>query len=157
MFLNIIKLLLSLFLFTGSLFSFSQDVNGGTYDSILAKKLGGDEYGMKNYTFVILTTGDSVITDKSRRNELFSGHLKNIGRLVNEGKLIVAGPLGSNELAYRGIFIFDKEKTGEIEQVLMTDPAIQSGLLNYLIFDWYGSAALPTYMETHKKIQKTDF
>ena len=39
----------------------------------------------------------------------------------------------------------------------MTDPAIEAGILDYEIFDWYGSAALPEYLKIHEKIQKTSF
>ena len=127
------------------------------YDSTLAKQLGADEYGMKSYTFVILTTGDSTINDENRVQELFSGHLKNIGRLSDDGKLIVAGPLGKNEHNYRGLFIFDVGSIEETENLLMTDPAIEAGILDYEIFDWYGSAALPEYLKIHEKIQKTSF
>ena len=127
------------------------------YDSTLAKQLDADEYGMKSYTFVILTTGDSIIEDKNRVQELFSGHLKNISRLAEEGKLVLAGPLGKNELNYRGIFIFDVGSVEETTSLLQTDPAIEAGILDYEIFDWYGSAALPEYLKTHEKIQKTSF
>lgn len=127
------------------------------YDSTLANELGADEYGMKSYTFVILTTGDSIIEDKERVQELFSGHLKNISRLSKERKLIVAGPLGENALNYRGLFIFDIKSKAETLKLLKTDPAIDAGLLGYEIFEWYGSAALPNYLKTHENIQKTNF
>lgn len=141
-------------------FLWSLDVFGQEpvkYDSTLAKQLGADEYGMKSYTFVILTNGDSTITNKEREQELFSGHLKNISHLSDEGKLIVSGPLGKNTLDYRGLFIFDIESKEEALELLKTDPAIDAGLLDFEIFNWYGSAALPTYLETHEKIQKTNF
>ena len=62
------------------------------YDSVLAKSLGGDDYGMKMYVLVILKTGTASF-DKKKTDSLFQGHMANIGRLANEGKLIVAGPL----------------------------------------------------------------
>ncbi|MEO7047659.1 MAG: hypothetical protein ABI091_20340, partial [Ferruginibacter sp.] len=34
------------------------------YDKELADKLGGDDYGMKSYFFVILKTGANTTTDK---------------------------------------------------------------------------------------------
>lgn len=136
--------------------TFSQETDA-QYDSVLAKELGADEYGMKSYFLVMLSTGDAIIEDQKIVQEHFQGHLKNIGRLSEEGKLIVAGPLGKNENEYRGIFIFDVKQKEELREMLQTDPAIKAGLLSYTIYKWYGSAALPTYMETHNKIQKTDF
>jgi len=126
------------------------------YDRELAEKLGGDDYGMKSYYFVILKTGTNNTTDKEHISESFRGHLDNITRLVNEGKLIVAGPLGKNENNYRGIFILNNLKSiEEAVDLLQTDPAIKNGLLDYEIFTWYGSAALPEYLPFSDKIWKS--
>ena len=81
-------------------------VSNPNYDRILAERLGGDEYGMKSYFFVILKTGNNTSADKKLTSDSFKGHLANINRMVEQGKLIVAGPLGKNENNYRGIFIF---------------------------------------------------
>lgn len=126
------------------------------YDKELADKLGGDEYGMKSYFFVILKTGINTTTDKELISESFRGHLDNINRLVEEGKLIVAGPLGKNENNYRGIFILNNIKSiEEAVELLQTDPAIKNGLLDYEIFTWYGSAALPEYLPFSDKVWKS--
>ncbi|MEX2483791.1 MAG: hypothetical protein WED10_04510 [Brumimicrobium sp.] len=110
--------------------TFSSAQNKPVYDSILAKELGADEYGMKSYSFVILTTGDSTINDQKRVQELFNGHLKNISELEKDGKLVLAGPLGENPHEYRGLFIFNNPSVEETKKLLNTDPAIVAGLLN---------------------------
>ena len=75
---------------------------------------------------------------------------------MEEGKLIVAGPLGKNDQQYRGIFIFTGlESMEEAEEILQTDLAIQNGLLDYEVFTWYGSAALPEYLPISDKIWKS--
>ncbi len=126
------------------------------YDKELAEKLGGDDYGMKAYFFVILKTGTNTTTDKEFIGESFRGHMDNITRLVEEGKLIVAGPLGKNENNYRGIFILNHIKTIEEAKILLqTDLAIKNKLLDYDIFTWYGSAALPEYLPFSEKIWKS--
>lgn len=126
------------------------------YDKALADKLGGDDYGMKSYFFVILKTGTNTTTDKEFISKSFRGHLDNINRLVEEGKLIVSGPLGKNENNYRGIFILNNIKSiEEAVELLQTDPAIKNGLLDYEIFTWYGSAALPEYLPFSDKIWKS--
>lgn len=130
---------------------------GVKYDKILADSLGADDYGMKKYSFVILKTGKTTIEDKQLRDSLFKGHMDNIGRLAKEGKLIVAGPIGKNERNYRGIFIFNVASREELDKLLSTDPTIQKGIFDVEVFDWYGSAALPTYLPNHDKIQKTGF
>lgn len=125
------------------------------YDKILSEKLGGDDYGMKSYFFVILKTGTNKTTDKALINESFRGHLDNINKLVKEEKLVVAGPLGKNENNYRGIFILNNIKSiEEAKELLQADLAIKNGLLDYEIFTWYGSAALPEYLPFSDKIWK---
>ncbi|MBL0182689.1 MAG: hypothetical protein IPP96_10485 [Chitinophagaceae bacterium] len=130
---------------------------GIKYDKALADSLGADDYGMKKYMFVILKTGKKTVEDKKLRDSLFKGHMDNIGRLVREGKLIVAGPIGENEMNYRGIFIFNVATREELDKLLKTDPTIQNGIFDVDVFNWYGSAALPTYQPNHDKIQKARF
>ncbi|WP_126971036.1 DUF6265 family protein [Gynurincola endophyticus] len=126
------------------------------YNAALAAKLGGDEYGMKNFIFVILKTGTNTTTDSELINKSFRGHMENINRLVAEGKLIVAGPFGKNDKNFRGLFILTGiASPDETKKVLQTDPAIAIGLLEAEVFNWYGSAALPEYLPFSDKIWKT--
>jgi uncharacterized protein YciI len=122
------------------------------YDKKLAESLGADEYGMKQYVLAILKTGPVKIEDKKVTDSLFRGHMDNITRLVKEKKLIVAGPLGKNELTYRGIFIFDVKTVEEAKKLVDTDPTVKSGIFAVEYLPWYGSAALPVYLETSEKI-----
>lgn len=132
-------------------------ISNSNYDKALAVKLGADDYGMKSYFFVILKTGTNTTTDRDFISENFRGHLDNIQRLTQEGKLVVAGPLGQNENSYRGIFILNNiDSAEEARELLLTDPAIKSGLLNFEIFTWYGSAALPEYLPVSDKIWKVN-
>lgn len=153
-------LLLSLIVLT--CWSFGQTVptkdslnTNPNFNSELAEKLGGDDYGMKSYFLVILKSGTNKTTDKAVINQSFRGHLANINRLVEEKKIIVAGPLGKNEQNYRGIFILDNlENMEEAEALMQTDPAIRNKLLDYDIITWYGSAALPEYLSASDQIWK---
>lgn len=129
-------------------------VSNPNYDALLAQKLGADDYGMKGYILVILKTGNNQTTDNTFINNSFRGHLNNIKRLVKEEKLIVAGPLGKNDNTYRGIFILNVTTFEEAEKLLQTDPAINGGLLDVELYNWYGSAALPEYLEFSEKIWK---
>jgi len=123
----------------------------------LAEKLGADDYGMKKYFLVILKTGTNTTAEKQLITESFRGHLDNINKLVKDGKLVVAGPLGKNENSYRGIFILNNINTiEEAQDLLQTDPAIKNSFLDYEIFNWYGSAALPEYLPVSDKIWKSN-
>lgn len=124
------------------------------YDKALAQSLGGDDYGMKMYVLAILKTGSNTSAGKIKTDSLFAGHLENIGRLAKEGKLVVAGPLKKNAQSYRGIFIFNVKTIEEAQALISTDPAINAKLLEAELFQWYGSAALPVYLESHEKIEK---
>ena len=124
------------------------------YDVRLAKKLGADDYGMKSYMLVILKTGTNTTTDKQTLDSLFRGHMDNIQRLSAQGKLIIAGPMKKNPNNYRGIFILDVKTQDEAHQLLSTDPTIREKIFDVELYDWYGSAALPTYLPAHTKIEK---
>lgn len=126
------------------------------YDSALAKKLGADDYGMKSYVLVILKTGSNKTSDKALRDSCFSGHMKNINRLVDLGKLVVAGPFGKNDKEYRGIFILNASTLEEAGELLQTDPAIKEKFLDVDLYKWYGSAALSEYLQAADKIWKTE-
>ncbi|MFL5810254.1 MAG: YciI family protein [Flavisolibacter sp.] len=130
-------------------FSVAQNKN---YDSVLAKKLGADDYGMKQYVMVFLKQG-TKFTDTARRNELLEGHLKNIGRLAKEGKLAIAGPF-LDRSPYAGIFIFNSSDVEEVKTLVQSDPAVKAGMFDIEAYRWYGSAALGQVTETHEKVQK---
>lgn len=124
------------------------------YNKELADSLGADQYGMKKYILVILKTGTAKIEDKEKVSELFRGHMENINKLADENKLIVAGPMGKNDNSYRGIFILNVKTKEEAAQLVENDLAVKEGLLAIELYEWYGSAALPVYLETAKKITK---
>jgi uncharacterized protein YciI len=127
------------------------------YNKTLADSLGADEYGMKMYVMVILKTGTNKNTDKAKIDAAFQGHMKNIGRLAQIGKLVVAGPMEKNDKEYRGIFILNARTIEEARILLGTDPAVKEKFLDAELFQWYGSAALPLYLKWHDVVKKTDF
>lgn len=126
------------------------------YDAELAKRVGADDNGMKGFVFCILKTGprDAEIKDKKQRDEIFAGHMANINRLAEEGKLALAGPFGKNDRTYRGLFIFNVATVEEAQKLVDTDPVIKSGMMVAELTPWYGSAATVLINENHKKITK---
>lgn len=148
------KILICLFLQVVTLSAIALSPNPN-YDAALANKLGADDYGMKNYVLVILKTGSNLTTDKAFIDSCFAGHMTNIHRLVEINKLIVAGPLKKNKNTYRGIFILNTDSVEEAEVLLQTDPAIKEKLLETELYKWYGSAALPEYLNESDKVWKT--
>ena len=136
-----------------SAFAHTQTANPN-YNKPLADSLGADENGLKLYTFVILKTGPASTANKAQVDSAFAGHMQNMGRLVKENKLIVAGPFKKNEKAYRGLFILNVKNLEEANKILETDPAITSQILSAEVFQWYGSAALALYLPFHDQLTK---
>jgi len=124
------------------------------YDDALAKRLGGNANGMKNYVLVILKTGEKTIADDKQRAEIFAGHMKNIHRMAAEGKLAVAGPFGQNDNNFRGLYIFNVTTVEEAKALVDTDPAVSSGLLKGEFYPWFGTAAMGEVTNIHNKIIK---
>lgn len=126
------------------------------YDSTLAKKLRADDYGMKMYVFVMLKTGSNTSTDKAARNKAFEGHMNNIKKMADDGKLAVAGPF-ENGGNHRGLFILNVATFEEAKALLENDTAIKEKYLEPELIQWYGSASLMETPGIHKKIQKKNF
>lgn len=142
------------FLLAAGILLLSLNVSGQKFDKRLATELGADERGMKSYVLVILKTGPVVVSEKQKLDSIFAGHMQNIGRMSDAGWLVSAGPIGKNERQYRGIYIFDVRTIEEAEKLVITDPAVSSGVLVAEYYSWYASAALPIHKKYHKKIQK---
>lgn len=151
---------LTLTIFALAIFCFAQTEKAAetaktnqSFDAELAKRLGADGYGMRQYVFVVLKTGKAKIEDEKKRKELQAGHMQNISRLANEGKLVLAGPfIEGGEM--RGIYIFNVKTIEEARELVKTDPAIKEGLFDVELTKWYGSAALLEINSIHNKIQK---
>ena len=124
------------------------------YDAALAQRLGADERGMRQYVLVILKTGPATNLSDEERTRLFNGHMANINRLAEAGRLVVAGPLGANERQYRGIFIFTVSTVEEAAALVASDPAVDAGVFAYEAYPWYGSAALMELPAIHERLQR---
>jgi uncharacterized protein YciI len=137
----------------------SQQYNPETslnYKAEMAQKLGADDIGMKSYIIAFLKSGPVKLTDSLEVSSLQKAHLKNITRLIDEGKLILAGPFLDDQ-PLRGIFIFDVASIEEAKELTSTDPAVKAGTLIMELHPWYGSAALKEIPNLHRQIQKKPF
>ena len=128
----------------------------GKYNAELAQKLGADDLGMKKYVIAFLKAGPVKLTDSLQRAELQKTHMKNINRMADEGKLVLAGPFMDDQ-PLRGIYIFDVMSLEEAKELTSTDPAVNAGTLIMELHLWYGSAALKEIPNLHKEIQKIGF
>jgi uncharacterized protein YciI len=92
---------------------------------------------LKQYFFVMLVRGPKASDiDSLSLVKIQEGHMANINKMAESGKLQIAGPFGDDG-NWRGIFIFDVATEEEVKELLKDDPAIQSGRLAYEIHPWW--------------------
>jgi uncharacterized protein len=134
--------------------SLSQNTN---IDTALIRKLGADDYGMKKYVMAFLLEGpNSNNLPAEETAKLQKGHMDNIWRMSEMGKLLIAGPF-MDQGKIRGIYIFNAEGVEEAKALTESDPAVKAGIFIMELHPWYGSAALMMAYEVHKKIQVKKF
>jgi len=148
-------ILLSALLLTGIITAYAQTTKVA-YDSLLAKKLGADDYGMKHYVMALLKKGPNRSQDSTTAANIQAGHMKNIERMAKEGTLVVAGPF-EDDWDVRGIYIFNVATVEEAQKLTATDPAIFAGRLVMELHPFYCSAALMQVNDVHNRIQKKGF
>jgi uncharacterized protein YciI len=92
---------------------------------------------LKQYYFVMLVRGENAnAIDSLSLVKIQEGHMANINKMAESGKLQIAGPFGDDG-NWRGIFIFDVATEEEVIELLKDDPAIQTGRLAYEIHPWW--------------------
>lgn len=153
---QILFLLFNLVTTLGAVSQHNHPSTSVNYNAELAQKLGADDYGMKSYVIAFLKAGPVKLTDSLTRAELQKAHLKNITRLAEEGKLIIAGPF-TDDQPLRGIFIFDVTTIEEARELTSTDPAINAGTLVMELHPRYGPATIKEIPKLQKQIQKRGF
>jgi uncharacterized protein YciI len=121
------------------------------YDPALAKTVGADERGMRNYVLVILKTGPNRVPDGPERDEMFKGHFANMKRLSREGKLVLAGPFDGVD-GWRGLFIFAATEIEEAKQLVAADPVVAKGEMVGEFHKYYGTAALMLVRDLYEKV-----
>jgi len=102
------------------------------------KSAAPPEESMRMYVLGLLYRGDKWTPEKTEEAaKIQEGHMANIGRLAEEGKLILAGPFGGDG-DLRGLFLFDATTVEEARALADTDPAVKAGRLRIDLIPWYG-------------------
>ncbi len=99
------------------------------------------KYEMTTYVMGLLRRGPNPpkLSD-AESQRIQDGHMANIRKMAETGKLIVAGPFGDNT-DLRGVFIF-KCSIEEARALAAPDPAIQSGRLVLELHPWFAASGL---------------
>lgn len=83
------------------------------------------------YFFVFLNKKtDKAVLAKEEEDKLMEGHMNNIKRLGQEGKLLIAGPFEGGG----GIFVFNSGSVAEVSSWVESDPAVKAKRWNLEIF-----------------------
>src|SRR5262245_24685450 len=123
------------------------------YDSALAKRSGADARGMKRYVIGILIDGSVHISDSVENMRMQVALLKNIERMIDEGVLILAGPILENQ-KQKGILIFNVASVPDAKKLMESDAAVKAGVFEMEYYPWFASAALTEIPRLHKSIEK---
>lgn len=153
---NLLQLTTFLLFFISPLMLFSQETGSVEKDTVLARELGADDYGMKSYVMAFLKSGPNRDRTPTESAGLQRAHLQNIRRMAEEGQLVLAGPF-MDDGEIRGIYIFNVTTVEEAKKLTETDPAIQAGSLVMELHPWYGSAALLKVNEIHRQLPVKGF
>jgi uncharacterized protein YciI len=104
------------------------------------------------WTFALLVTGPNPPASDAERQKIMAGHMANIGKLVEEKKLVVAGPFGNekHDPKLRGVFVFDTSDVAAARAWGETDPAISSGAMALEIAPFATEANLRRAVELHQ-------
>jgi len=89
-----------------------------------------------NYIFGVLVRGPKWTNDETDETKrIQAGHMANIQRLAEAGKLVLAGPFidGGDR---RGVFIFKTDSLNEAQALTDTDPAVIAGRLRIVLHKW---------------------
>ncbi len=110
----------------------------------------------ENLFFVFLNSNpDKTEISESEAEELQKGHLENIGKLQDEGKLFAAGPFEGGG----GMFILHADNIDDANSFLKTDPAISANRYKIEVFPfniWNGEmcgAKEPYTMVTYQLVR----
>lgn len=110
--------------------------------AVFAVSVSAQQYEMDRYVVGLLKKGPNWSATKTPESaKLQQGHMDNIKRMADLGKLIVAGPFTANNETARGLYIF-KATLEEAKQLAEADPAVKAGQLVIELYPWYAGKGL---------------
>ena len=105
---------------------------------------GDTTYMMKKYFLVVYTSGPNRNQSVEEANKLQAAHLAHQGKMAEDKKLCVAGPMGDDG-DWRGILILNVPNEEEAKSLIENDPMIKAGRLNYILKPWWGAVGTALY------------
>jgi uncharacterized protein YciI len=104
------------------------------YNAMAQEEEGNPPSEIVKYYFVeLITNPNKPVLPKAEIDSIQWAHMANIGRMIKDGKLMLAGPFEEGG----GIFIFNVPTIEEAKALAAQDPAISAGRLLIEIRPWY--------------------
>ncbi len=89
-----------------------------------------------DYIFGLIVRGPNWTKEETEETKkIQEGHMANIRRLAEAGKLVLAGPF-FRDGERRGVFIFKVDSLKEAQELAETDPAVIAGRLRVELHRW---------------------
>src|SRR5262249_45007955 len=100
------------------------------------------KYEMTRYVMGLLRTAPNrPVISAEETQRIQEGHMANIRKMAETGKLVVAGPFMDNT-ELRGVLIFKETTIEEAKAMVDQDPAIKAGRLVVELHPWFAAAGL---------------
>lgn len=84
------------------------------------------------YFFVELIPNEEAKFSQSKRDSLQYAHMKNIRKMAQAGKLVLAGPFKDGG----GILVFKVDSKTDAESLCKKDPAVAAGRFTFRVKEW---------------------
>ncbi len=104
-----------------------------------AQDVGPGGFEMTTYYVGFLYKGPKWSAEQTPEvAKTMEGHMANIRRMGDEGKLLIAGPFtDGGEL--RGLYVFRAGSMDEARALVETDPAVKTGRFRFEIHPWFAA------------------
>jgi uncharacterized protein YciI len=98
-----------------------------------------EEYEMTTYYVAFLYRGPAWSPEETpERAKIQEGHMANIRKMGESGKLLVAGPF-TDDGDLRGLFVFRTGSLEEAKAMAEQDPAVKAGRLRLEWHPWFAA------------------
>jgi uncharacterized protein YciI len=107
-----------------------------------SQQTGEPKYEMTNYIVGFLERGPNWtpgVTEETKKIQ--AGHMANIRKMADTGKLLVAGPFTDGG-DLRGMFIFKETTMEEARKMVDDDPSVKAGRLVLRLHPWFAAKGL---------------
>lgn len=101
----------------------------------------------------ILTGPQDAQVQGEARQAAFAGHFANMGRLAEEGALLLAGPFAEPraQADHRGVFVLATADAAEAQALADTDPTAQAGVFVFDVESFRTSDRLDLVLGMHER------